>query len=157
MRPLKLLLVFLVVAANPVAAAELEDGADAFQKGDYRTALRLWRTLAEQGDPDAQFNLGHMYHIGLGVPQDHQQAVFWDRQSAERGNGAAQFNVGVIYYTGQGVDQDYVQSFMWFDLAAIKGDADAVRHRDRVAAKMTPRQIAEAQRLAREWKPKQGR
>ena len=91
------------------------------------------------------------------VPQDHQQAVFWDRQSAERGNGAAQFNVGIIYYTGQGVDQDYVQSFMWFDLAAIKGDADAVRHRDRVAAKMTPRQIAEAQRLAREWKPKQGR
>lgn len=147
-------LILLVFAARPVIAGPLEDGAEAFQKGDYPTALRLWRTLAEQGDACAQFNLGHMYRTGLGVPQDYQQAMFWDRQSAERGNAAAEFNLGVSYYNGQGVPQDYVLAHVWLSLSAIQGDADAVRHRNRVVTKMTPEQIKRAERLATDWKPK---
>jgi uncharacterized protein len=59
-----------------------------------------------------------------------------------------------MYRTGGGVPQDYVIAHMWFNLAAASGDKDAVKARDVVAAKMAPTQIAEAQKLAREWKPK---
>jgi TPR repeat protein len=62
-----------------------------------------------------------------------------------------------MYASGQGVPQDYVWAHMWFNIAAAKGDTDAVKNRDMVAAKMKPAQIAEAQKLARDWKPKQGR
>ena len=58
-----------------------------------------------------------------------------------------------MYALGLGVPQDYVHAHMWISLAAAQGDADAVNNRDIVAAKMTPDQIAEAQKLAREWKP----
>ncbi len=85
----------------------------------------------------------------------------WYRKAAEQGVAAAQLNLGVRYDNGQGVPQDYVQAHVWFNLAAARFLASetenretAVRNRDRVAAKMTVAQIAEAQRLAREWKPK---
>ena len=78
--------------------------------------------------------------------------------AAEQGNAAAQYNIGVMYYKGQGVPQDYVQAHMWFNLAASRLEAEkrneAVKNRDIIASRMTPAQIAEAQRLAREWKPK---
>jgi TPR repeat protein len=95
-----------------------------------------------------------MYAHGQGVPQDYKEAVKWYRLSAEQGNAHAQFNLGQMYYQGQGVTQDYIQAHMWFNLAGASGDADSIKNRDAVANKMTPEQIAEAQRLAREWKPK---
>ena len=58
-----------------------------------------------------------------------------------------------MYAKGQGVPQDYVRAHMWFNIAAAQGDQDAVKNKDRAAALMTPAQIAEAQKLAREWKP----
>jgi len=86
-------------------------------------------------------------------PQDYAQAAAWFRKAADQGLAAAQNNLGLVYYNGHGVPQDYAQAHKWFNLAAASGDADAVSNRDRVAAKMTPAQIAEAQRLASEWKP----
>ena len=79
------------------------------------------------------------------------------RAQAEQGGSDAQFNLGLMYYRGEGVPQDYVQAHMWYNLAGISGDAQSVKNRDFVAEIMTPSQIAEAQRLAREWKPKRGR
>jgi TPR repeat protein len=65
--------------------------------------------------------------------------------------------LGIMYdLGGHGVPQDYVQAHMWFNLAGASGNADAVKNRETVAAKMTPEQISEAQRLAREWKPRNG-
>ena len=129
------------------------------QKGDYATALRLWRPLAEQGGADAQFNVGQMYRRGEGVPQDYAMAMFWFQKAADQGLPTAQNAVGQMYYFGHGVPQDYVQAHMWFNLAAAnfptkESRASAIKNRDTVAAKMTPAQIAEAQKLAREWKPK---
>ncbi len=73
---------------------------------------------------------------------------------AKAGNPDAQFKLGYMYYIGQGVAQDYVQAHMWYNLAGAAGTPiGAVENRDKVAAKMTPAQIAEAQRLARDWKP----
>jgi uncharacterized protein len=155
MRMLKLLLVLLVwAAAVPAVAGPFEDGADAYRAGDYATALRLWRPLADAGNANAQFRLGYMYHDGQGVPQDYEAAAAWYRRAAEQGNQFAQFNLGVMYEIGQGVPQDYVLAHMWFNLAAVQNHIGAIKNRDLVSAKMTPAQIADAWRQAREWKPK---
>ncbi len=129
-------------------------GMEAYDNGDYATALKEWRTLAEQGDALAQTNLGVLYAKGEGVPQDDEQAAKWFRLAAEQGNGNAQFNLGLLHDKGQGVPQDDVQAHMWFNLAAVQGNEGGRKGRNTVAETMTPAQLADAQRLAREWKPK---
>ncbi len=119
---------------------------------DYTEALKWFRKAAEQGYAKAEYNLGVMYRKGEGVQRDYAEAVKWYRQAAERGLGAAQLNLGVMYAQGQGVRQDLVQAYEWFDLAASLGDSVGIRNRDAVAAKMTPSQIAKAQRMASELK-----
>ncbi len=115
---------------------------------------------AEQGDASAQDNLGSMYYNGRGVSQDYKEALRWYRAAAEQGDASAQYGLGFMYYNGQGVPQDYIQAHMWYNLAAsdLTGDDRevAVKNRDSLAENMTSEQIAEAQRLAREWKPKTG-
>ena len=124
---------------------------------DYSEAMRWFRLAAEQGHAEAQFNLGARYATGRGVPEDDREAVRWYRLAAEQGNFRAQFNLGSMYRNGEGVPQDYVQAHKWFNIAASSAEADdrekSAASRDRVAALMPPRQIAEAQRLAREWRP----
>ena len=123
---------------------------------DNATAMSWYRKAAEQGDTMAQNNLGFMYDLGQGVPQDNAMAVSWYRKAAEQGEASGQYNLGIMYRTGRGVPHDLVQAHMWFNLAAshtYPADA-AVADRNSVAARMMPSQIAEAQRLALEWKPK---
>ena len=128
---------------------------------DYTKALKWYRMAAEHGIPEAQHNLGLMYQKAQGVPQNYTEAVKWYRRAAEQGLPEAQFNLGSMYYNGQGVPQDYILAHMWLNLAAsrypasVKKDLnDAVNYRGIVDSLMTPAQIAEAERLAREWKPK---
>ena len=83
MRLLKVLLILLVCAAGPAVAGPFEDGLTAAQKGDYTTAMRLWRSLADQGDARAQLNLGVMYRDGQGVPQDYAAAVSCYRKTVQ--------------------------------------------------------------------------
>ncbi len=94
------------------------------------------------------------YNVG-----DYVTAWWLWRPLAGQGDAAAQYGLGVMYERGQGVRQDYVQAHMWYSLAAARlppgEDHDrAVEVRDAVAALMTPAQIAEAQKLAREWRPR---
>ena len=103
--------------AAPMAAGPLEDADAAVKRRDYATAVRLNRPLAEQGNANAQYNLGTFYDNGLGVLQDK------------------------------------VRAYMWFSLSAVQGREGAAAFRDLIARRMTPAQIAEAQKLAREWKP----
>ena len=121
---------------------------------DYVEAVKWYRKAADQGHVGAQGKLGAMYHFGQGVPQDYVKAVKWWRKAADQGNATAQFNLGRMYYFGLGIPQDYVQAHLWFNLAAAGGDKNAIKARGLIAAKMTPAQVAEAQKLAREWKPK---
>ena len=115
----------------------------------------LWISgFAYQGDARTQNKLGLMYDKGLGVTQDYAEAVRWYRKAADQGNAPAQYNLGFMYDKGWGVAQDYVQAYMWYNLAAAKGNNFARENRNFLAKQMTPEQIAEAQRLAREWKPK---
>jgi TPR repeat protein len=110
---------------------------------------------AEAGDAEAQFDLGFMYYEGEGVPEDHAEAVRWYRLAADQGLAEAQFNLGLMYGNGEGVPQDDVQAHMWLNLVASRSTGEdresAVSARDRVRARMTAEQVAEAQRLAREW------
>jgi TPR repeat protein len=78
----------------------------------------------------------------------------WSRKAADQGVISAQLMLALLYLEGQGVPQDYVQAHLWYNLAGAGGSPAAAEGRDSVAAKMTPAQIAEAQKLAREWKPK---
>lgn len=235
MQTMRRILVALVLSsalAGPLAAGPWEDGAEAYARQDYATALRLWRPLAEAGhytaqaflgeiyengkgvpldyaealkwyrkaadlgdsnaqvslgrlyqqgkgirrddsealswyrkaasreNPRAHFYLGNMYHRGEGVRQDYVEAFRWYRKGADGGNAAALYSLGLMYDRGEGVPQNYVQAHMWYNLAAARftateadGRALAVNGRDTVAGKMTPAQIAEAQKLASEWKP----
>ena len=113
------------------------------------------RARAEQGDAYAQFDLGVMYDTGRGVPQDAAEAVRWYRLAAAQGHANAMFDLGFMYGTGRGVPQDYVQAHMWRNLATSRLTDEnrgvAVRGRDTLASLMTPDQLAEARRRAREW------
>ena len=111
------------------------------------------RRLADQGDAQAQFELGFRYAHGYGVSRDDQEAAKWYRQAADQGDGDAQHALGVMYDEGRGVPKDYVLAHMWLNLAAAKGGKDAVKLRGLLEEIMTPVQLAEAQRLAREWRP----
>jgi len=118
---------FSMSMAVTTFGGQFEDATAAYGRGDYGKAFRLMKPLAEQGYPKPQHDLG------------------------------------VMYAKGQGVPQDYVQAYMWFSLAASRFPASEGKRRqkalgnmDLAASKMTPDQIAKAQRLAREWKPKPG-
>ena len=128
---------------------------------DYVVAVEWYRRAAEQGMGRSQYNLGLMYDKGRGVPQDDTAAAMWYRKAAEQGLAEAQFKLGVRYTKGLGVPQDYAAAHKWLNLAASRYPASEWKRRDKaaklreaIATRMTPAQIAEAQRLAREWKPK---
>jgi len=126
----------------------------AYAQGDYATTLRLSRPLAEQGDAMSQLGLGFLYFSGKGVGRDYVEAAKWYRRAADQGNGSGQESLGRMYASGLGVRQDYVTAYQWFNLAAANGDGAAMASRDEIATRMTPAQIAEAQKLSREWAPK---
>lgn len=95
--------------------------------------------------------LGALESYNLG---DYRGALKEFRPMAEEGNAAAQLLLGFMYERGQGVPQDYVQAHLWFNLAARQGDEKAARMRDELGSRMTSEQVAEANRLAVQWKPR---
>jgi hypothetical protein len=114
-----------VLLAGPAVAGPLEDGAAAIQRGDFAEALRLWKPLAEKGDPTAQYNLGLMYEKGDGVAKDDAEALRWFQKAAKKDFAAAQYNIGLLYENGQGVAQDNAEALKWYQLAAKQSYAPA--------------------------------
>jgi TPR repeat protein len=156
-----LIVLLAFISAAPAAAGPIEDARTAYARGDFTAAIRIIRPLAEQGNPIAQYNLGYMYAHGQGVAEDDTEAMNWLHKAAEQGYSAAYYSLAVMYEHGQGVIQDYVQAYVWFSLAVAGASAseprrrkNAVSVRDRLAARMSPAQIAQAQKLVSEWKPK---
>jgi TPR repeat protein len=133
-------------------------GGEGGKNQDYAEAAKWYRKAAEQGDAKGQSQLAFLYDLGQGVQRDYAEAAKWYRLAADQGDGYAQLSLGIKYYSGNGVTQDYVQAYKWFTLALARfpasGGIDAMMHdncvkwRDKVAAMMTPAQIAEAQRLS---------
>ena len=121
---------------------------------DYKRAVYWYTKAAEQGNAAAQFWVGIMYRDSMGVARDYGEALYWLARSAARGNANAQFTLGQIYQNGEGYPIDDVQAYVWFKLAGSQGDRDAKVMLDKLEKRMTPEQVAEAQRLAREWEPR---
>ncbi|WP_235001439.1 tetratricopeptide repeat protein [Nitrosovibrio sp. Nv4] len=118
---------------------------------DHRFAVRLYQENAENGDSDAQYKLGLLYLTGNGALQDFAEAAKWIKLSAEQGYGLAQYELGLIYRTGYGLAVDQVQSYVWLNLAAAAGVQEAVTVRDEVMRSLSTKQLAQAQKISREW------
>jgi hypothetical protein len=127
---------------------------------DDAAALRWVRLAADQGDAAAQFRLGLMYSEGHGVPQDQAEAADWYRRAADQRHPQAQYNLGLLYAVGEGVGEDHLIAHMWFNLAGVHFPPSetlnrnaAIRNRDLMAGKLSRDALAQAQKLAREWRP----
>ena len=147
-----LLTLSFIVGSGIAFADEFEDSIAAYDRGDYPTAVRLLRPLAEQGNAQAQNGLGAMYHNGKGVTQDFKAAVKWYRLAAVQGYTDAQVNLGAMYYEGEGVAEDFIRGYMWFSIAAAKGNPNAVNLRDDLSKYLIDEQILEAQAMAQKCK-----
>ncbi len=150
--------------------AERGDAVSQFQLGtmydsgkgvpqDYVTARQWYEKAANQGDALAQLMLGAIYYDGRGVPKDYGQALRWLNLAANQGNPLAQIKLGLMLSEGalkggRGAAQDLVRAHMWVNLYTANGNASAAELRDAIAKHMTVAQIAEAQKMAREWTPK---
>ena len=121
---------------------------------DEAEAVKWFRKAAEQNVADAQYNLGVCYANGQGVPEDDAESVKWFRKAAEQNLADAQYNLGVCYDSGEGVVKDEVEAYKWWLLAAGQGNDDAKYNMTIVENKMSREQIAEGQRLARDFKPR---
>lgn len=119
---------------------------------DYQEAIRWYRLSAMQGYSEAQYKLCELSERGRGVPQDYQEALRWCGLAADQGHGHAMFMLGRLYHTSHGVPRDIVRAHMWYNLATAHGYEGAKKWRDRLAEEeMSAKQVAEAQKLAREW------
>jgi TPR repeat protein len=101
--------------------------------------------------PTRSDNLGVCYENGDGVNKDSAEAVKWYRLAAEQENSNAQCSLGACYSKGNGIPKDYVMGYMWCHLSAASGHEIAAKNRDLLRKAMTPEQIAEAQKMSREW------
>lgn len=128
---------------------------------NYAEALKWYRMSADQGNESGQYNLAGMYGKGIIVAKDYNEALNLYLKAANQGNADAMANLGVMYSEGIGVRKDYVQAYKWLHLsiASLTGRELENAHGSRasLAAKMTAQQIAEGQRLAREWAPEMAR
>ena len=138
-----------------------DDALVAAEKNDYSTAIRLWHALAVHGNASAHYNIGVCYANGYGVAEDYGEATKYYLVAAGQGDAHAQHALGISYGLGKGLLQDYVLAHMWLNLAASRYPTSergrrehAIKARNLLGAVMTHEQIAEAQRLAREWKAK---
>jgi len=159
--PVLIALLFLVAAFThqtmiPIACAGFDEAVAAYDRGEFTAAYEEFKSLAEQGDADAQWNLGMMYYNGQGVEQDSVEAVKWFQKSAEQGDADSQLGLGWMYANGKGIPQNLVLAHKWLNAAALQGSKAAINGVDSVAKMMTPEQITEAQHLEAQSGPKGG-
>lgn len=132
------------------AAADLAAARSAYERGEFAAALTQFRSLAEQGNTEAAFQLGLMNANGEGVAQNHAEAVRWYRRAAGKGNADAERSLGMCFATGQGVAKDVLQAAVWLNLASAQQDALAQRLRQKLDVELTPTQASQAAQIARQ-------
>jgi len=132
---------------------------------NYVEGMRWLRLSADQGNADGEYLLGLAYAKGQAVPRDYAEANRWFRKAADQGDAASQSILGFAYLTGRGLSQNTVEALKWDILAASQSVASqdnrdasafrdlAIKNRDALVSKMSAVQVAEAQKLARDWRP----
>ena len=113
----------MVLFCSPFIWADVEEGIVAIEKGDYMAAYKVFKSLAEEGDIEAQHNLAILYKTGKGVMKDSTKAIQWFRKAADKGLADAQFNLGRMYDKGDGADQSFDYAALWYEKAAKRGHA----------------------------------
>src|SRR5581483_5732268 len=97
--------------------ADTASGLAAFKQKDYAKAYKEWKTAADAGQAEAQFDLGVLYAQGLGVRRDLTEATKWYKKAANQGNAEAEFALGQMYSRGWGVPRDEADAVRWFEMA----------------------------------------
>jgi hypothetical protein len=146
------------LANKPQQPDPFETAIDAIKRGDEDAALKILLPLAAQGNAQAQFSVGEIYLLFKNQDAD---ALKWFRQAADQGDASGMYFLGNMYNNGSGVRKNLVEAHKWYILAASqagprkKGEMDtlnmAIENRNGVSRRMTSAQIAEAQKLARDW------
>lgn len=113
--------------------------------------LQESRRRAEEGDTQAQFDLGDDYYFGHSVVQDYAEAFRWFSHAAEKGHSQAQANLGVMFALGRGTERNFIEAVKWLRLAAVQGNAKAEEALRTFYKKLTPEHQAEALRQADEF------
>lgn len=141
------------------AHAGIEEGVQAYISGEYGKAMSEFQPLAEGGNPNAQYYMGFMNHHGYGVKRNEVEAAKWFLMAANQGEWQSQYYLGVLYEKGAGMQQDLATAHMWLSLAAVNPGTtfrDSLHTKEAVSKlerKMKPEQIAQAQEMAKNWKP----
>lgn len=122
---------------------------------DFQEAAKWFRKAAEQGSEKAKILFADLLYQGKGVAQDYKEALTLFQWAAGKGNILSQFRLATMYVDGHGVSKDYAQAHKWLSLAVqgSNGNQELKEQLHRLEKVMTPEQIAEAQKLAREWQP----
>jgi TPR repeat protein len=111
--------------ASIALSSQFENAVEALSQGNYPRAFRLFKPLAEAGDPAAQNNLGVLYREGKGVPQNYPESLKWFHSSADQGDAWAEYNLGLAYEHGYGVAKNAQEAFKWYMMSATQGDSAA--------------------------------
>ena len=143
------LTLLLSLGSGVASSADFNKGVEAYNSGDFKTALAEWTPIAEQGDADAQFNLGIKYDDGRGVPESDKTAVKWYTLAAEQGHAKSQYNLGIMYFEGAGVLTDNRRAYMWVNLSTYNSnDKNGPKAKNIISKKMTPADISKAQDMS---------
>jgi TPR repeat protein len=124
------------------------------RKLDLKEGARWLRMAAQARNAQAQFLLGKMHERGAGVEKNMKSAVAYYTDASDQNHTESQCRLGFLYATGNGVMKNNILAHKWWNIAAASGDDGARKCRDRVTTEMTFKELAEAQKLAREWAPK---
>ena len=151
MKPSTVLLVCLSLLAGGCGSEKT--ALQAFEAGDYASAYKLFRPLADSGDLTAQNYLGTLFYLGLGVERDWSQALNWYEKAATQGDPGAQLNYGLMLQNGNGVAPDIGAAFMWYYASYRQGNMIARRYLDSLADDnlLSPNQIDYAKLRARKY------
>ena len=115
------LAIFSLAFSSAAAAGDYQDGRDAYDAGDFDTAMAAWAPAAESGDADSQYGMGLLYSEGIVVPMDDLEALKWFGLAADQSHGDAQYKLGVMHANGWGVPMSEVEAMKWYALASENG------------------------------------
>lgn len=119
------MLIAALLLASPMAGASVQEGVDAFHRGNHKVALEKFTPLANGGNAVAQYYLGKIYMQGLGTKPDPAKAISWTRKAANQKNADAEYFMGFLCYYGMGTPQSYTEAMSWYRRAADAGHVKA--------------------------------